>query len=185
MNNNLKNLPLEIQNLITSPDIYDKIKIMGDTYDLHIDQIGELASEVRMVLMGITRSKDFIKKIMDRLEINQEVAEKIAISINKEIFDSIRTSLQKVQAETEIIDAGSEHDKDETLHAIENPTEHTKSPINVLGTTPPSTQQPPSTPNGPDIVDRMLAGPTESPATSSNATPTPPKYSTDPYREAM
>lgn len=96
-NQSFETLPEEIKKLVLSPEIGEQIKALGDRHSLHIDQIGELASETRMVLIGMSPSKDFIPRIIDRLEISEEIANALVTEINELIFSRIREALQKVQ----------------------------------------------------------------------------------------
>ncbi|MDB5259665.1 MAG: hypothetical protein JWO73_873 [Candidatus Taylorbacteria bacterium] len=90
-------LPEEIKKLVVSSEIDEKIKLVGDKYSLHVDQIGELACETRKILTGSRASKDFVSRITSELEIEKGLAETIAKEINEVIFNQIRTAMQKVQ----------------------------------------------------------------------------------------
>lgn len=204
--NNIEGLPEEIRSLILSSDFYEKIKSIGEKYNLHIDQTGELERETRMILAGLSRSKDFVDRIIFKLEIEKGQAEEIATEINTQIFQSIRSALQKVQEETEPdldampepplepeIDRGSMNRAD-ILNGIENPQTTSTRPINVLEQSGSNQHA-----NGDDMVDRMLTGtvtqpivtetragnpsaPTPAPTTAPNPIK---KYSADPYREPI
>jgi hypothetical protein len=94
----MHDIPTQLKELANSPDLYLQSEKVGKKFDLHIDQIGELDAEIRDVLDGFSKSSDFIKHIMERLEIDRVTADKITEEVNKEVFSSIRDQLQKMQS---------------------------------------------------------------------------------------
>lgn len=95
----MSDIPTQLKELANSPDLYIQSEKVGNKFNLHIDQIGELDAEIRDVLDGFSKSSDFIKHIMERLEIDRVTADKITEEVNKEVFGSIREQLQKMQSE--------------------------------------------------------------------------------------
>jgi hypothetical protein len=90
--NNL--IPENIKKFANSPDIYISVEKIGGIFGLHIDQLGELDAEIRSIILGINESSDFIKHISERLEIDKDLAEKIAVEVNKEIFSVLKAQMQ-------------------------------------------------------------------------------------------
>ncbi len=88
------NITDQIKKVALSTELSDSIIKIGNHFDLHIDQIGELGAEIRDILFGFSKSSDFIKHISERLEVDREMANKIATEVNKEIFDAIKSQLQ-------------------------------------------------------------------------------------------
>ncbi|MCX6716042.1 MAG: hypothetical protein NT077_03430 [Candidatus Taylorbacteria bacterium] len=98
-------LPKELQNVLSSAEIHDKIRSIGTAEGLMIDQIGELVDQVGMIILGIAKASDFVEDTSARLSINSEKARRIAEKINTEVFQAIKTSLtaeEKLPAETEM-----------------------------------------------------------------------------------
>jgi hypothetical protein len=95
----MSDIPTQLKELASSPDLYIQSEKVGNKFNLHIDQIGELDAEIRDVLDGFSKSSDFVKHIMERLEIDRGTAEKITEEVNKEVFGSIREQLQKMQSD--------------------------------------------------------------------------------------
>jgi hypothetical protein len=95
----MNTIPAQLKELARSPELYTQSEKIGDEFDLHINQIGELDAEIRDVLSGYSKSSDFIKHIMERLEIDRGTADKITGEVNKEVFGSIKEQLQKMQSE--------------------------------------------------------------------------------------
>lgn len=89
-----QNIAPEIKKLALSAELYDKSEKIGDMFGLHIDQIGELDKEIRQILLRISDSSDFIENISKNLEIDAVTAGKIAREVSKEIFDSVKSSMQ-------------------------------------------------------------------------------------------
>jgi len=65
------------------------------------DQISELVDEVGLVMTGLTPSARFVTNVARRTKIDMGKAMLIAQDINKEVFDKMRQSLQKIEAEHE------------------------------------------------------------------------------------
>lgn len=57
--------------------------------------MGELYAEVCDVLKGVSTSADFTRHIMTRLSIDQELADKVVVEINSNVFSVLKTNLQK------------------------------------------------------------------------------------------
>ena len=94
----MQTIPAQLKELSESPDLYIQSEKIGDKFNLHINQTGELDAEIRNVLGGFSKSSDFIKHIMERLEIDRITADKITEEVNKEVFGSIKEQLQKMQS---------------------------------------------------------------------------------------
>lgn len=84
-----------------SEQIYKKIEDIAHRNDLTIDQMGELAAEIRDVITGVTPSNMFVSDLKERLEIKEAQASIIAGDVSTEIFNSIKESLRKAQEESE------------------------------------------------------------------------------------
>ncbi len=96
MNVALAKLPADLREIILSTDTADYIQNIGKKYNLRIDQMGGLDDEVGAVLVGETRSEEFIDKIKDRLQIDQATASAIAQEVNEQIFVKIREALRNL-----------------------------------------------------------------------------------------
>jgi hypothetical protein len=90
----MDNYKEKLQRIALSEPIYKKIYAIGDRHNLHIDQAGEMAAEIRDVIMEITPASKFIDDLKVRLEVSEEVARDIALDVDKEIFKSIKSLLQ-------------------------------------------------------------------------------------------
>jgi hypothetical protein len=90
----MNNIPPEFQNLALSAELYDQSEKIGNKFNLHIDQIGELDAEIRDILMGSAKSEDFVKDLRERLEIDESKAKEITEEVNKEVFQAIKGLLQ-------------------------------------------------------------------------------------------
>lgn len=103
LNNKFESLPKELQEAITSEETLNKIESIGKKYSLMLDKVSELADETGLIMLGLTKSNEFVKNLCDRMEIDSAKATEIAKDINTEILDSIRVSLRKIQEESESI----------------------------------------------------------------------------------
>lgn len=84
----------ETRKVAMSVEIYDTAEKIGNTFSLHIDQIGELDKAIRQILLGISNSSTFIEDITKNLEIDGKLAEQIAQEVNKEVFSAIKLNMQ-------------------------------------------------------------------------------------------
>ncbi len=124
-------LPPEIRDIMSSIDSIKMIESISKKYSLHIDQIGELADETWLVMLGVTKTSDFIGKLSLRLKIDRSKAGQIATDINDQLFLKIRDSLKKVHEEKLAPETSEKKvsqnpapplpEKNEILQGIENP----------------------------------------------------------------
>src|SRR3989344_3218347 len=105
-------IPEDLQELILSTETADKVYEVGSKHFLHIDQIGELADEIGLVMLGINKANNFVNHVADRLGIEMETASAITKDVNEQIFMKIRESLQKLHT-------GKEEAGDKTPTVVE------------------------------------------------------------------
>lgn len=83
-----------LKKIAMSTELSATIQKIADVFGLHIDQMGDLGSEIRTVIYGIHKSSDFVKNVEKRLEIDEGLALKIADKVNIEIFMKIRDQVR-------------------------------------------------------------------------------------------
>jgi len=83
-------LPAELQSVLQSEEILNKLRGIGADEDLHIDQIGDLVDQVVLILLGFAKSSNFVSDTSVRLSIDADKTRRIAEKINKEVFESIK-----------------------------------------------------------------------------------------------
>ncbi|MDE2188466.1 MAG: hypothetical protein KGJ35_01915, partial [Patescibacteria group bacterium] len=114
-------LPVDIKQALSSIDTTGVVVDIGEKYDLMYDQISELADEVGLVMLGLSPSAMFTANIGRRMKTDFRKSTAIAGDINKQIFDKMRDSLRKMEAEAE-----EKLDKGEALdNANETPDDDT------------------------------------------------------------
>ena len=92
-----ESLPDELKEVIVSTETTDIIRNIANKHSLMLDQVTEMADEIGLIILGLTKTKDFVKNISERLNIDHNKAFLISEDINKYIISSVRESLQKVQ----------------------------------------------------------------------------------------
>jgi hypothetical protein len=107
------NLPEQVKEVLSSFDPIDAIRDIGAKYNLHLDQVGNLADEIGLVLFGLTKNYEFTDRIQTRLGLNRAQAEQITIDANTEIFLPIREFLKQ--------SSGELPSREEVLQDIEKP----------------------------------------------------------------
>jgi len=101
-----KKLPQDLQDAITSNDINVALQEISKRSHLHIDQAGELADEVGLVLLGVVHPNDFLEDVFFRLKIDKKMAAEIVADVNEHIFKKVRESLMKVHRIDSLVPGG-------------------------------------------------------------------------------
>lgn len=96
-----KTLPPDVQQAITSIDIAQQLTDIGKAHHLHIDQLDELFDEAGLVMLGLTKPRNFVANLRKRVEISEEDARAIVKSVDAGIFSPIRESLKKIHGADE------------------------------------------------------------------------------------
>ena len=185
-------LPKALQEALSSPEIMDRIGMIGQSFGLHVDQIGDLMDQVGLVMMGLARSSDFVKQTSSRLSLDPKITAQIADQINKDVFSRIKTHLREVEERAEagqtvssIEQAGgfsvetdndqgngsqvTSADKGKIISSIENPLPGKETSVPRMA---PAAEDIKAEP----LVDQLLAAPTARPEVKVSRGP-------DPYRE--
>jgi uncharacterized protein YciI len=92
-------LPEDVQKAIQSEDIEKKLTAIGTKHQLHIDQLGALGDETRMVMMGFVDPGEFAQGIAQQLNLDQAKAVAVANDVSTELFVPIRESMQQYMDE--------------------------------------------------------------------------------------
>lgn len=92
-----ESLPPDLKEAIISVETSEKIQQISEKYSLMFDKMSELADEINLFMLGLTKQDDFVGNIANRLGTDEETAKKISADVNTEILDAIRESLRKIQ----------------------------------------------------------------------------------------
>lgn len=112
------NLPKEMQEAISAPDIVEKIRTIGKRHNLMIDQVGELIDEVGLVLLGLAKGASFVSDISARLLINSQEAQTIANDVNNEVFSSVKAHMRELEKKSHEQSGSSENDNQDNRQDI-------------------------------------------------------------------
>ncbi len=129
-------LPEDLREAMIGVETAKAVGNIGQKHNLHIDQIGDLADEIGLTMLGLTKSDEFVTHVKNRLRIDQNTAEQISHEVNEQIFLPIRESLQKLHEAKEAVggvetipsqaippqSADELPDKDKLLDEIEHPS---------------------------------------------------------------
>ena len=105
------NLPEDLKDAIFGLEMNEIVERIGRENQLNVEQVGDLANETGMVMLGVTHPNEFIANLMERLEVGKEKARSIAQEINEQIFKPVRDSLRKIHNMRE-----EDEQKTETKH---------------------------------------------------------------------
>ena len=89
-------LPKDVQEAIFSAESAKIIQKIGQDYKLNVRQVGILADEAGLLMLGVNGPQDFVKNLTSRLEVDKDTVQKITQEVNSRIFAKIRESLRKI-----------------------------------------------------------------------------------------
>ncbi len=203
----LNELPTGARALIYSTEVDNILLSIGSGHNLHVDQIGDLKSQVLFLVAGITPREEFIKKLMRRLEIEDETrVQAIAQDVETMILVPIREKMKTLKPTGGEVSSPAIPEPIQTIPLVTTPYQSTPESVQQAQTTTatPSivanTAPIPVTPAAPASVapkpvstlgsplDSAMAKPQTLPITRVDvgiAAPAPAKpiYKVDPYRE--
>lgn len=163
-------LPKPVQNAITSTDVEKRLRVLADTYKLHLDQWELLENEVKLALYGFQPVEDLGGNIEKEIGVSQELARSLAEDVSRIIFEPIRQQLERQLEHPEAKSeekSGVEAAREQVLAGNQQETPP------VVPATPP--QSPPAT-----KVERGPASGTYKPGETSTERK---NIHDDPYRE--
>ncbi len=190
-----ESLPNDLKSALTSEEVDASIQGVAKKHFLHIDQAGELADETGLVMLGLTKTDEYISNLKERLDISQQKAAEIAKDIDEKVLRPIKASLMATsERSTETSEQPEQEeilDRDQIMKEID---EHLQSGNQQL--TPDDQQQLVKTPepilpttssSAPvSIVEKKLTETVKIPKEETVIDRTRSRYgSQDPYREPI
>ncbi len=112
-----RTLPDDIRQSFVSFDTLDVLGKITGKYKLHIDQGGALSEQVGLLMLGVTRPRDFLANIQTALNIPIETAGEIVKEVNDKIFFPIRQSLKEIH---NLAEGKDTIERSETAPKVEN-----------------------------------------------------------------
>ncbi len=103
-----QSLPTNLQDAIFSMENAQILQNVGQIHKLRIDQIGTLASETGLVMLGFVKPNEYIPHLAERLKVDKELARTIAHEVNDRIFVKVRDALRKIHGVKSDIEEKSE-----------------------------------------------------------------------------
>ena len=88
-----ESLPDDLKIALTSEEVDASIQSVAKKHFLHIDQTGELADETGLVMLGLTKTDEYISNLKERLGVPQQKASEIAKDIDEKVLRPIKASL--------------------------------------------------------------------------------------------
>ena len=90
-------LPEALKDALFSVGSAEIIQKIGTKYQLHIDEVGEVASETGLVMMGLTPPDKFVDNLRGRLaRIPETTVRNITADINTQIFSGVRELIKNL-----------------------------------------------------------------------------------------
>jgi hypothetical protein len=97
----MESLPRPVKEAIASFDWARAVFDIGRKHDLHVDEIGEVQTEVMLVVLGLISPKDFYDQMVSRVGIEENRALEVATEVNEKVFLRIRDFMKEYYAEEE------------------------------------------------------------------------------------
>ena len=88
-----ESLPDDLKIALTSEEVDASIQSVAKKHFLHIDQTGELSDETGLVMLGLTKTDEYISNLKERLGVPQQKASEIAKDIDEKVLRPIKASL--------------------------------------------------------------------------------------------
>lgn len=144
----LKTLPKPVKDAIGSFDWAREVFDIGQKKHLHVNDIGEIQTEVMLVVLGLISPKDFYDQMVSRIGVKEDLALEIADEVNEKVFVRIRNFMKNYYAEQEKKDKeivssernvlknagiklGDEPDEDQKVESSQNKVDNKEVPIKV------------------------------------------------------
>lgn len=145
-------LPDVLKDALYSVETADKVHEIGKKSGLTIEKMGFMAEEVGRIILGLTRPGEFVALLAERLEVDKDTAQKIALDINHQILFPLREALKRTH-KIEIGEAALQPQPRAPLsqRTAPAPEERPKQPISTIGPISPISPKP--GPKQPSIVD--------------------------------
>jgi len=90
-------VPEDIQSIIRDENLGPAIQVIGKDHGITPAQALDVEDVVLHTLLGIKPAHSFAKQIQEKLNISEDVAQKIAKDIDENIFSPVKESLNKIQ----------------------------------------------------------------------------------------
>ncbi len=131
-----EDLPQGLRNAVASVDTANAVQGIAKKYFLHVDQMGALASETGLVLLGLTHPADFIPNLAKRLRVPEDKAKEIAREISAQILGKVREALRTLHESSESSNSQFPISKQAQKTNIQNTNQKTSEPLRKLNVMP-------------------------------------------------
>src|SRR3989338_5820345 len=91
-----KKLPEKLRNMLFAQETTDALFEIGTKNGLSVDQMGELADETGLIILGITKPEQYAYNIQRKLAATPERTNTIVRAVNEKIFEPIREDLRAI-----------------------------------------------------------------------------------------
>ena len=91
----LDQLPIAYQEAIRAYPWEERVVSIGTANKLYLNQIDHLTADVALVLAGLADADEFKDAIIDRIMLDDRLADELVRALNLEIFIPIREAVQK------------------------------------------------------------------------------------------
>ncbi|HYF10258.1 MAG TPA: hypothetical protein VD967_01470 [Candidatus Paceibacterota bacterium] len=111
-------LPSLVQEAILGAEVSQAVQAIGKKRSLLLDQVGDLETEVMLLLVGLADSEEFPDNLEKNLGVDSSLAQDIAADVNEFILEPIKARMIEGTAEED----EAMITRDSLLREIENPS---------------------------------------------------------------
>ena len=175
-------LPEDIQEAILAADLDARVQRIGAKHQLHVDQMGVLADETMLVMLGFVELEQFASQLETHLKISPEAARALGGDVSNEIFMPIRESMKKFTASNESASTptqASQTMSPSSVPAALAPPQPPQKPVSQ------PQQSPEMHPADVVLTEKTLSVPPAPVPTKPAEPPNSNSYKMDPYREPI
>jgi len=88
-----RRLPQALRDAMFADVNTDIILELGKKHSLLVDRVGLLADETAYIMLGLVHPKEFVSRLVSRLDIPEDRARALAADVNERVFNPIRKHL--------------------------------------------------------------------------------------------
>lgn len=111
-------LPKPLKNAIANLEMGEIAEKLRQKYNIHVDQLGKIAEEITLTMVGLTRPSNFGQNIKNKTGLADDIVNLITYDLNQEIFFPIRQELENLSSAQD----GLKEEKDLSLQIFQETT---------------------------------------------------------------
>lgn len=100
-------LPEHVRNMVMEGNWRTAVYKIGQKYNLHIDELGELEHEIFLVMIGLESSSNLVSNMLTNVTQKRDVVSNIIKEVNETVFEPLRDFIRQTDREIAAIESGA------------------------------------------------------------------------------